>query len=86
MRGANEPELYLLCFCRIHIRTIFVIDVLVIYGVSVFPPGILSSELIMGIKVQRPRCFFDIGISNVLGKETLVLNNNITTIYFLSIN
>lgn len=23
----------------------------------------------MGIKVQRTRCFLDIGISNVLGKE-----------------
>lgn len=31
----------------------------------------------MGIKVQRPRCFFDIGISNVLGKEKLALNKNI---------
>lgn len=29
---------------------------------------------IMGIKVQRTRCFLDIGISNVLGKEgTLIV-------------
>lgn len=27
----------------------------------------------MGIKVQRPRCFLDIGISNVLGKKEKIL-------------
>lgn len=27
----------------------------------------------MGIKVQRTRCFLDIGISNVLGKEVTLL-------------
>lgn len=30
-------------------------------------------QVIMGIKVQRPRCFLDIGISNVLGKKEKIL-------------